>query len=163
MSGGAGFIGCNTVRVLLSRGGFDRVFVLDNFYRGSLKNLPESGRLRLMVADVSGDLGPVTNVLSDCEEVRFLHLAAIVSLEEAYRDPLNTVRVNVLGTANLLELARRLDAAKFVYASSVAVYGEPQYLPIDEEHPLRPANIYGASKLMGEELVRQYGSTYGLR
>ena len=162
VSGGAGFIGSNTVKLSLTTGLFDAIFVLDNLYSGLLENLPSTDRVKAIVIDVAEGLERVEKLLKGYGQVWILHLAAIVSVDEAYRDPINTIRVNVMGTANLLELARRVDAQKFVYASSVAVYGEPEYLPIDEEHPLKPANLYGATKLMGEQLVRQYGEAYGL-
>ena len=91
-----------------------------------------------------------------------VHLAAIVNVMEVYENPRRALDVNVRGTLNILELARRLDVDRLVYASSVAVYGEPKYLPIDEDHPTDPANLYGETKLMGERLLWHYARDYGL-
>lgn len=157
VTGGAGFIGSHTVEELLRVPELSLI-VVDNFHSGSLDNLRRSERVRVVNSDVRklSDLE-----LGSEEVVGVVHLAAIVSLEEAYSNPKLAIETNVLGTLNALELARKLDA-KFVYASSVAVYGEPMKLPIDESHPTEPSNIYGLSKLMGEKLVKRYAEDYGL-
>nr|WP_153801416.1 GDP-mannose 4,6-dehydratase [Hyperthermus butylicus] len=72
-----------------------------------------------------------------------VHLAALVNIVEVAENPQRALDVNVKDTLNVLELARRLDVERVVYASSVAVYGEPRYLPIDENHPREPASLYG--------------------
>jgi len=167
VTGGAGFIGSNTVAKLVelrSRGlvGADEIIAVDNFYSGSPSNLDD---VRGSVAVVEADVRRPEQL----EEAargrgvdRILHLAAIVSVEEAYENPRLAFETNVLGTLNALELARRLDAVRFVYASSVAVYGEPVEVPIRESHPTRPVNLYGLTKLMGELLALQYSRDYGL-
>lgn len=138
---------------------------MDNLYSGSLGNLPGAGRgLGFARVDVSSyaRVWEAVRGLGECGWVGFLHLAAMVNLVEVRRRPLRALRVNVGGTLALLEAARRLDAGRFVIASSVAVYGEPQYLPVDEEHPRRPSNLYGLTKLMGEQLVEEYVRDHGL-
>lgn len=158
VTGGAGFIGSHTVEELLRIPELD-VIVVDNFHSGTPENLRRSERLRVMSSDIrrleglelgSGDLEGI------------VHLAAIVSLDEARLNPRLAVETNVLGTLNMLEIARRLDVERFVYASSVAVYGEPVAIPIDESHPTRPSNLYGLTKLMGEQLAMRYMDDYGI-
>ena len=155
VTGGAGFIGSHTARLLLDRG--YRVVVLDNLYSGSRSNVPEGAEL--VVGDVA-DRETLARALRGVDHV--VHLAAIVSVDEAREDPWSTLRINVLGTLNVLEQSYRHGVGRVVYASSCAVYGEQEVLPITEEAPLRPINIYGASKLSGEALVHAYREEKGL-
>lgn len=160
VTGGAGFIGSHTIDELLKLPEI-QVILVDNFYSGSPSNVQRSHRVRVVDLDVRklegiGSMGGAEGVDG------IIHLAAIVSLDEALLDPKLTMETNVIGTLNVLELARKLDVSKFVYASSVAVYGEPQEVPIDESHPTKPANLYGLSKLMGEQLVMRYAEDYGM-
>ena len=90
------------------------------------------------------------------------HLAAITSVPFSFENPGETYDVNVLGTLNILELCRSCNADKIVFASSY-VYGQPQYLPIDEKHPLQPTNPYARSKILGEELCRAYNTDFGVK
>ncbi|WP_342821488.1 NAD-dependent epimerase/dehydratase family protein [Desulfurococcus sp.] len=91
-----------------------------------------------------------------------IHAAAYVSVEESIRDPIKYLENNVLGTAKVsYECGKR--GIKLVYLSSAAVYGEPQKLPIGEDHPTRPLSPYGLSKLQGEEVLKVFASTYGLK
>jgi UDP-glucose 4-epimerase len=160
VTGGAGFIGTATTRLLQSKG--IRVVVVDNLSSPS----PRWGRE--VVADlISLDIRSpklVDELLRKLErsDLCLIHLAALVSVEEVRRRPLDAITVNVTGTLNVLEAARRLDVDRLVYASSVAVYGEPVRLPIDEDHPRNPVNLYGATKLLGEILVEDYARTYGI-
>jgi UDP-glucose 4-epimerase len=90
------------------------------------------------------------------------HLAAITSVPFSFENPGETYGANVLGTLNILELCRLCNAEKIVFASSY-VYGQPQYMPIDEEHPLQPTNPYARSKILGEELCRAYNTDFGMK
>ncbi|ADI31952.1 GDP-mannose 4,6-dehydratase [Staphylothermus hellenicus] len=160
VTGGAGFIGSWTVEKLCSKG--YRVVVLDNLMYGSPSNLSN------IIDDiilVKGDIRDTVLLNELFRKYRFygvVHLAALVGVDEVYRDPNSGFSINVQGTFNLLEMSRRHDVERFVYASSAAVYGDPQYLPIDEDHPLSPKNLYGATKLAGEILVNTYMENYGL-
>ena len=89
------------------------------------------------------------------------HLAAITSVPYSFENPRETYEVNVVGTLNMLELCRLRNVEKIVFASSY-IYGHPQYVPIDEEHPLRPSNPYAMSKGLAEDLCRAYHEYYGL-
>jgi UDP-glucose 4-epimerase len=90
------------------------------------------------------------------------HLAAITSVPFSFENPGETYEVNVLGTLNILELCRLCNVEKIVFASSY-VYGQPEYMPIDEKHPLQPTNPYARSKILGEELCRAYNMDFGLK
>ena len=155
VTGGAGFIGGHTAKLLLKRG-YD-VIVLDNLYTGSRDNVPEAAEI--IVGDII-DRDTVARVVKRIDYV--IHLAAIVSVDEARENPFETTRVNVIGTLNLLEESFRQGIERFVYASSSAVYGEQEKLPITKDAPLRPMNTYGASKLAGEALVNAYMEVKGL-
>jgi UDP-glucose 4-epimerase len=90
------------------------------------------------------------------------HLAAVTYVPFTFENPGETYEVNVLGTLNILELCRLCNAEKIVFASSY-VYGQPQYTPIDEEHPLQPANPYARSKILGEALCKAYNTNFGVK
>jgi len=165
VTGGAGFIGSNTVNKLVelkSKRVIDDIIVLDNFTTGTISNLKD---VRQYIKIIDGDVrypDRYENLIKNYNVEYILHLAAVVSLEEVYENPRLALETNVLGTLNMLELARKHDVKRFVYASSVAVYGEPVELPIKESHPTKPANLYGLTKLMGEHLALQYSKDYGI-
>lgn len=167
LSGAAGFIGSATLEVLLGK--YSKVVGIDNLYSSALsnvRNLLETGKLIFIEVDVSDfeSLWEKIRYMVNGENVEgIVHLAAIVNVAEVHVNPRLALKVNVIGTQNMLELARLLDVERFVFASSAAVYGEPQYLPVDESHPLTPTNLYGLSKLMGEQLVMRYGDDYGIK
>ena len=88
-----------------------------------------------------------------------VHCAAQVSVEKSTDDPLSDAKTNVLGTVNMLHESVLAGVSRFVYVSSAAVFGQPKYIPIDENHPTKPINNYGASKLAGEKYTLAYDST----
>lgn len=90
------------------------------------------------------------------------HLAAKMFIPAAWENPEETFRINLNGTLNMLEFCRKTDIKQFVFASSY-IYGEPEYLPIDENHPVKPNNPYAHSKYIAEELCRSYHKDYGLQ
>ncbi len=168
VTGGAGFIGSHTVEAALSRG--YGVIVVDSLYSGSLANIPPGGPgpeiVAVELADIR-DLDVLVEAIrfhgAKCSISGIIHLAALVNVAEAEDRPLEAFSVNAGGTLSVLEASRRLDIERVVLASSVAVYGEPRYLPVDEEHPLEPANIYGESKVAAERLLAYYTRSYGIR
>jgi UDP-glucose 4-epimerase len=91
-----------------------------------------------------------------------IHLAARTSVGGAIEAPKKTWEVDATGTLNMLDAARRADVDRLLYASTSSVYGKPEYLPIDEDHPTNPREPYGASKLAGDRLVYSYHHTYDL-
>ena len=161
VTGGAGFIGSHLVDHLV-REGFE-VAVLDNLSTGSLENvkhLSASKGFSFVRGDVA-DKRRVDESLKDVDVV--FHLAAVTSVPFSVKNPVETFRVNVEGTRNLLEACIREGVERFIYVSSCAVYGEPEYLPVDEKHPLRPISPYAESKLEAERLCMEFQETYGLK
>lgn len=156
VTGGAGFIGSNLVRALLD-GGAARVAVLDNLVRGRARNLEDlAGDRRLEV--LLGDLRegwPAEAVVRDCDAV--YHLAAL-RIPRCQERPDECLDSMVRGTYSLLDAAARHAVKKVIYASSVAVYGQPARLPVDEDAPAAPTTFYGAAKAAGEGLLRAFGA-----
>ena len=161
VTGGAGFIGSHLVDRLIKEG-FE-VSVLDNLSTGRMENLMrhlESGGVRLVNADIL-DRRAVKQALTDVEAV--FHLAAITSVPYSIKHPDATRKANVEGTRILLDACLGGNVERFIYVSSCAVYGEPEYLPIDERHPARPVSPYAESKLEAERLCSEFQKAYGLK
>ncbi len=113
-----------------------------------------------IVADIRDNLD---YLLENYKINTIIHAAAQVSVVKSVEKPKQDADNNIIGTINLLDYARRYDVEHFIYISSAAVYGEPEYLPIDEEHPTNPKSPYGLSKLTGEKYSLLYGELYGLK
>jgi UDP-glucose 4-epimerase len=165
VTGGAGFIGSNLVDALIERG--DEVTVLDDLSTGRRENLAaalERGA-RLVEADV-GDAEAVGELVDASRPEAVFHLAAQMDVRRSVRDPGFDARVNVVGTANLLEAVRReTPSAPVVFASTGgAIYGEGagRELPFGEDAALAPEAPYGQSKLAGEGYVGFYRRMHGL-
>jgi len=161
VTGGAGFIGSHLVEELV-RGGTS-VTVIDNLSTGRSENL---GRhLKKKISFVKGDIrdkDAVDEAVSTRVEAVF-HLAAITSVPYSFEQPNVTFEANVDGTRNLLEASQRREVERFVFVSSCAVYGDPQYLPVDERHSLKPMSPYAESKLEAEKACMEFSENYGLK
>ena len=161
VTGGAGFIGSHLVDKLMEKG-FE-VVVLDNFSTGNLENLRSHlGKENFCI--IRGDVRNKADVKKAAKDVDYIfHLAAIISVELSIKNPSLVNEVNVYGTLNILEESLKLNLKRFVYLSSCAVYGNPVYLPIDEEHPTKPLSPYGVSKLTAEHYCRIFYEIYGVQ
>ncbi|MGA8904191.1 MAG: NAD-dependent epimerase/dehydratase family protein, partial [Candidatus Bathyarchaeia archaeon] len=160
VTGGAGFIGSHLVENLLSRDW--EVTVLDDFSSGTKENLAAVlGNKNLRV--VNGNVLDADTVVSCLAEVdACFHLAAVVSNIKSLENPRMVNEVNVSGTINMLEGARKTEIKRFVFASSCAVYGEASALPIKEESPVAPRTPYAASKAAAEQYCTAFYRTYGI-
>jgi UDP-glucose 4-epimerase len=159
VTGGAGFIGSHLADALLADGW--TVSVLDDLSTGSIANvahLLHRPDFDLVVESVLS-AGTVNEVAEGCDVV--FHLAAQVDVTRSVADPGADAQVNVAGTANALEAARRASA-RFVLASTSAVYGDPAAVPIAESSVPAPLSPYGAGKLAAEVYVETFGRLYGL-
>lgn len=157
VTGGAGFIGSNLCRELLARPEVEGVTVLDDFSTGFLSNI-ESLPVEV-INDTILRRDVVEELVNRNDSV--VHLAAQASVPLSIKDPLSSHEVNVNGTIGILEACRRFQKP-FIFASSSAVYGQTQKLPIREEDAAAPASPYAADKLAAESYVLAYGSTYRL-
>jgi UDP-glucose 4-epimerase len=157
VTGGAGFIGSNLVRLLLERG--HTVTVLDNLSSGYRSNLDELPAARLVEGDIR-NAADVDAAMEGCEMV--FHLAASVGNKRSIDHPLDDSAINVMGTLTVLEAARRHGVRKLVFSSSAGIFGELKTIPIAEDHPVEPDTPYGASKLAAEKLCLAYAKLYAL-
>ncbi len=155
VTGGAGFIGSNLVALLREEG--HDVRVLDDLSSGWRENVPDG--VHLVEADVC-DADAVNEAARGVETI--FHLAASVGNARSIEHPIHDARVNVLGTLNVLEAARRGGARRVVYSSSAGIFGELRTLPIREDHPAEPDTPYGASKLAAEKQCLAYAKLYPL-
>jgi nucleoside-diphosphate-sugar epimerase len=158
VTGGAGFIGSNTVEELVRRG--HSVVVLDDLSSGKEENLAEiRNKITFMKGSIT-DLEVVRKAVHEAEYV--LHLAARTSVPRSVKDPLETNRVNVDGTLNVLIAARDAKVKRFVFAASSSAYGETPTLPKVETMRPEPISPYGVTKYVGELYAQTFGRCYGL-
>ena len=159
VTGGAGFIGSHIVEELVTRG--VETISVDNYFAGKHANLAHlSGysNFQEVACDVT-DLEALDTHFSGVEAV--FHEAASKKTI-CLNDPRRDLEINAAGTFNLLELAVKHRVSKFVHASTGSVYGEAQYFPQDETHPLVPTSYYGVSKLAGEKYVKAFHHLHNL-
>lgn len=158
VTGGAGFIGSHVVEALLCRG--TGVIVVDDFSTGKEDNLAGfRGPLEVVRGSIT-DLEPLQKAVRGAQYV--LHLAARTSVPRSVADPIETNRVNVMGTMNVLVAARDAGVRRFVYAASSSAYGDTATLPKSEKNCPDPISPYGVSKFVGELYARVFGRCYGL-
>ena len=154
--GGAGYIGSHVVKALRDAGRQPVVF--DNLSTGLRENLfPE-------IPFIHGDLLIPEQVRAAMRGIRsVVHLAALKAAGDSMLEPERYALNNLNGTVNLLHAAGTAGVRHFVFSSSAAVYGEPQYLPLDENHPTEPANFYGQTKLQIEMLLSWFSRLRNMR
>jgi UDP-glucose 4-epimerase len=160
ITGGAGFMGSTTAEHLLEAGAAE-VRVLDNFVRGSHRNLENarrSGRLQVIEGDVR-DKASVEGAVAGVDYI--FHLAAL-RITRCAEAPSEAIQVLVDGTSHVLDAAVRHRIRKIVAASSASVYGNPSYLPMDEQHPFNNRTLYGAGKIANEQMLRAYNEMFQL-
>ncbi len=161
ITGGAGFIGSHTADALLGQG--FTVRVLDNFSNGKHANLNAgalaTGRLTLMTGDVR-DAAVTDAAVNGVDAV--LHLAAQVSVPRSVADPVESSTHNIAGFLNVLDAVRRHKVPRMVYASSAAVYGVPEALPLLETNTARPLSPYGLEKFINDQYAALYLELYGV-
>ncbi len=159
VAGGAGYIGSHTVRLLLERG-VDTI-VLDNLstgHRGALERLDAA----FEQVDL-GDPKALADVFARRRPSAVIHFAAKCYVGESVEQPAKYYRENVAYTLELLDAMRAAECRDIVFSSTCATYGEPQRVPITEDHPQAPINPYGRTKLHMEHMIGDYAHAYGLR
>ena len=157
VTGGAGFVPSHVVDAFVKAGA--RVTALDNFSAGKRENL---GHLKNKVKIVEMDIRDETIADLIKQQDIVIHMAANADVPVSVKEPDYDFQNNVIGSYNVLKACLDSNVQKVVFASSAAVYGEPKYTPMDEDHPLNPCSPYGASKLAIERLGIAYYATYDL-
>lgn len=160
VTGGAGFIGSHLVDSLLKKGA--TVTIIDDLSTGRKSNVNIKAKF------IDGDIRNF-DILTEClDNIDIIyHLAADARTKESsmgWYDPIRDIRINAEATLNLFRAIMEQDLdSRIIYTSSAAVYGEPQYTPIDEDHPTNPLSPYGISKLSGEKYAFAYFKEFGIK
>ena len=155
VTGGAGYIGSHTCVELLEAG--HDVFVIDNLCNGHevalerVRNITNR-ELQFTNADIR-DANALDTILNNFKPETVIHFAGLKAVGESVAEPMKYYDVNVGGSVSLLSAMSKAGCDNIVFSSSATVYGEPQYLPYDEEHPTNPVNPYGRTKLMIEQII----------
>ncbi len=155
--GGAGYIGSHMVKYLLKHG--YEVITLDSLENG-YREAVLGGEF------IQGDLADIAllgKVFENNHIQGVMHFASYIQVGESVNDPAKYYKNNVVNTFNLLEVMVKYGVKSFVFSSTAAIFGEPEYIPIDEKHLKKPINPYGKSKLMVEEALEDYDRAYGLK
>ncbi len=155
--GGAGYIGSH-INKLLNQQGYETI-VFDNLIYGHREAVKGS-------EFVLGDLNNIEQIRLVFKKYKIdavMHFAAFAYVGESVVKPEKYYINNVSNSLNLLQVMREFNCKYFIFSSSCATYGEPQYIPIDEKHPQNPINPYGQSKLMVERILEDYSNAYGLK
>lgn len=155
--GGAGYIGSHMV-LLLREQGLQPV-VLDDLSSGHAQAVHGAVLVQGTIAD--NDL--LDRLFAEHDFAAVMHFASFIQVGESVLHPDKYYRNNFCNTLNLLAAMVRHGVLRFIFSSTAAIFGEPEYVPLDEQHPQRPINPYGRSKLMVEQALQDYDRAYGLR
>lgn len=158
VTGGAGYIGSVAVEDLQKQG--EKVVVLDNLVYGHRQAV--AGNIDFYEGNI-GDKKLVENILREHEIEACMHFSAFAYVGESVEKPQIYYENNFVQTLSLLDSLIENDVKKIIFSSTCATFGEPEYTPIDEKHPQKPANPYGWSKLMTERVLADYDAAYDLK
>ncbi len=156
VTGGAGYIGSHTVRLLLEQG-YD-VAVVDDLSKGYRHNVPPNRLFQLNLKET----GALSELMRQTKPDAVIHFAAFIAVGESMRDPSRYFSNNVCGSLSLLEAMVQNHVRHMVFSSTAAVYGNPQSSPILESFPIQPVNAYGESKVMVERLLHWFDEIHHL-
>lgn len=157
VTGGAGFIGSHIVDKLIENG--HDVVVVDDLSTGSMENVHKNAVLHTM--DIRSEY--IGRIFAMEKPDVIIHHAAQIDVQKSIKQPGVDADINIVGTVNILENCVKYGVKKIIYASSAAVYGTPQYLPVDEKHIVDPISYYGISKHTPEHYIKVYNLLYGLK
>lgn len=155
--GGAGYIGSHMVKYLHGKG--HSVVTLDNLSTG-YRDAVRYGDF--VQGDLADPLG-LQHLFQIYSIDAVMHFASFIQVGESVLEPQKYYENNVVNTLNLLKVMREAGVNRFIFSSTAATFGEPKYVPIDEEHPQLPINPYGQSKYMVEKILADYDKAYGLK
>ena len=156
VTGGAGYIGSHTCKILAQRGYLPITY--DNLVYGHTQAVQWGPFIEGDIRDKEA----LAKVFAEYQPKAVIHFAAFAYVGESVEQPEKYYQNNVAGTLALLEVMRRFGCDQFIFSSTCATYGNPQALPLTEEHPQQPINPYGRSKLMIEQILADYSAAYGL-
>ena len=155
ITGGAGFIGSHIADIFIDNN--YKVIVADNLSTGRKENIND----KAVFYDIDiKNLNSLEDIFKKHNIEYVIHLAAQVSVPNSMRDPINDANENIIASINVLELSKKYNIKKIIVSSSAAVYGMPNYLPIDEKHSANPISYYGLSKLTMEKYIELYNIDY---
>lgn len=163
ITGGAGYIGSHLAIALLKKD--ESIVIFDNLSTGhieTINTLKKYGDLKFYQGDLLNK-NDIDEVFQKEKITSVVHFAAFSQVGESVKNPKKYYRNNVVGTLNLLDSMIENNVKKIVFSSTAATYGEPTYTPIDENHPQKPINPYGKTKLMIENIMDDYDKAYGLK
>ena len=156
VTGGAGYIGSHTCKLLAQRGYLPITY--DNLVYGHTWAVQWGPFVQGDIRDTEA----LAKVFAEYQPEAVIHFAAFAYVGESVEQPEKYYQNNVAGTLALLEVMRRFGCSQFIFSSTCASYGNPQQLPLTEEHPQQPINPYGRSKLMIEQILADYSAAYNL-
>lgn len=156
ITGGAGFIGSHITEKLTNKG--YSVIIVDNFSSGKMSNLESNSNLKIFNENILSQ--NLDKIFEETKPDYCIHLAAQTSVASAMNDPMKDAQINICGSINVLSLCKKYGIKKFLTASTAAVYGTPESLPIKETARTNPISYYGLSKLTMEQYVKSFGVDY---
>jgi Nucleoside-diphosphate-sugar epimerases len=156
ITGGAGFIGSHITDLLIENS--YEVVVIDNLSHGNVENV-HSG-VKFYECDITNKCA--SDIIVKEKPDVIVHEAAQISVENSIKNPIKDAEINIIGTLNILEAAKAIGVKKIIYPASAAIFGEPEYLPIDEKHPLNMVSGYGVTKHTVEHYLSVYKKIYGI-
>tara|TARA_Y200000002_G_scaffold383292_1_gene404949 strand:- start:6119 stop:7036 length:918 start_codon:yes stop_codon:yes gene_type:complete len=153
VTGGLGFIGSHLVDKLIDEG--NSVVVIDDLSTGSKKNLNKKAKyLKIDIKKFINNITKIKKIILDNKINSVFHLAAHASINSNIANPLSIIEVNFNASVAIVEACKNSSVKYFTFTSTAAVYGEPQYFPVDEKHITNPISTYGLSKLMFEQYLK---------
>ena len=156
ITGGAGFIGSHIVDKLIKNN--YKVVIIDNFSSGKMSNITENSKIEIFNENILSK--SLDKIFEKTKPDFCIHLAAQTSVNYSISMPFEDAQINILASIKLFEICKKYNVKKIIAASSAAVYGMPQYLPIDENHSTEPISQYGLSKLTMEKYIKLSGIPY---
>lgn len=157
VTGGAGFIASHIIDKLVELE--HEVVVIDNLSSGKIEHI--NSRCRFYKCDITNY--ETMKLIFDIESPEVvIHHAAQIDVQTSFKEPAVDAQNNIIGTINVLECCRQTNVRKIIYPSSAAVYGNPKYLPVDENHPVEPISFYGVSKHTPCHYIKVYSDLYNI-
>jgi UDP-glucose 4-epimerase len=156
VTGGAGFIGSHIVDLLIENG--YEICIIDNLTHGKKSNI--NSKAKFYKIDIRNKR--ILDIFKNEKPEYIIHSAAQISVQKSIENPINDADININGTLNILEAVRKTDIKKIIYPASAAIFGEPEYLPIDEKHALNMISNYGVSKHTVEHYLKVYKKLHNI-